>query len=82
MDNPGTDKNFNLKNSGAILYDPMVDKNHHSRNSLFNYLFRLKNDFYRNEDLNLIILHSYMVLNIFLNIFPQSINNTAHRNIQ
>ena len=39
----------------------MVNPSLHSRNTHFLTIFLVKNGFYGNEDLDLVILHSYMI---------------------
>ena len=50
-----------MDTSGALLYDPVVNQNIHSHNTLFQPSFSVKNGLYGNEDLDLVILHSYMI---------------------
>ena len=54
----------------------MVNPSLHSRNTRFLTIFSVKNGFYGNEDLDLVILHSYMIheydLKHFYEIFVHS----------
>ena len=54
----------------------MVNLNLHSCNTRFLSIFSVKNGFYGNEDLDLVILHSYMIpeydLKHFYEIFVHS----------